>query len=121
MTDARKRQKLDHVRPKAVDEKKPVFLKLNFKKQASVVEEEEPDSKIEDDETYLKRPWQERSEDIPLLLAFRNQFHELFQGVPDIGPQDLEEGIYMPEPSDKVMEFVCCLLTLTMNRIKPVE
>lgn len=114
-----KRQKLEHFATNGnshVD--KPVFLKLSFKKPGEV---DEPDPLIEDDATFNARPWQEKSTVVPLLIAFRNQFSELFDGVPDFGPQDLEEGIESDEPSSEVQEFMCRLLTLAANRARPVE
>lgn len=117
---ARKRQKMDHTDDN-VDQKKPIYLKLNFKRAASPTEDEAPDPLIEDDDTYSRRPWQETTTDVPVLLAFRTQFNELFDGVPELGPQDIEEGISSTEPGPDVMRYVCRLLTLALNRIKPVE
>ena len=115
-----KRLKLNH-EDGGIDQKKPIFLKLNFKRAASPTEEEPVDPLIEDDETYYARPWEQRSTEVPLLLAFRMQFDELFDGVPDLGPQDIEEGIYSLVPGEDVMKYVCKLLTLALNRPKPVE
>lgn len=120
MIDGReaKRRKLEVPNSPIVDRMAPVFLKISFKRSD---EPEEPDTKLEDDATYLARPWQERSTMIPLLLAFRVQFHDLFIGVPDLGPQDIEEGIEGETPSKEVQELMCGILTLAANRLKPVE
>lgn len=114
-----KRQKLEHSTTTNGDNShKPVFLKMSFRKPG---ETDEADPIIEDDATFDARPWQEKSTIVPLLVAFRIQFSELFEGVPDMGPQDLEEGIESDEPSQDVQEFMCRLLTLAANRARPVE
>lgn len=113
-----KRRKLDIPAMQEVDESKPVFLKMSFRKGNEL---DEPDPKVEDDATYNARPWQERSSMVPLILAFRVQFNELFDGVPDMGPQDIEEGLETEMASADVQELLCRLLTLAANRAKPVE
>lgn len=115
-----KRRKLEDKTPNvpAVDKMAPVFLRMSFKTSN---EPEEPDTKLEDDAKYQSRPWQERSTMVPLLLAFRVQFPDLFLGIPDIGPQDIEEGLESEVPSTEVQEFMCGLLTLAANRLKSVE
>lgn len=101
-----------------VDRMAPVFLRMNFKKHSEL---EEPDIRVEGDAKYFSRPWQERNTMVPLLIAFRVQFPDLFIGTPDLGPQDIEEGIEGEAPSVEVQEFMCGLLTLAANRLKPVE
>lgn len=114
-----KRRKLDHTETTLnVDKHAPVFLKMSFKRGPEL---DGPDDKLEDDEVFYARSWQERSTMVPMLVAFKVQFSEFFLGVPDLGPQDIEEGLASDEPSAEVQEYMCRLLTLAANRSKPVE
>ncbi|EMR08190.1 hypothetical protein PNEG_03361 [Pneumocystis murina B123] len=60
--------------------------------------------------------------DIAYIVAFRNRFSQLFEGIPDLGPQDIERGIFgEPEALDKIVELLCRLVTLCLNRKRAVE
>ncbi|KAG5513319.1 hypothetical protein PMAC_001382 [Pneumocystis sp. 'macacae'] len=62
------------------------------------------------------------SSDIAYIVTFRNRFSRLFEGIPDLGPQDIERGILgEPDPLNKIVELLCRLVTLCLNRRKPVE
>ncbi|KTW25720.1 hypothetical protein T552_03332 [Pneumocystis carinii B80] len=60
--------------------------------------------------------------DIAYIVAFRNRFSQLFEGIPDLGPQDIERGILgEPEALDKIVELLCRLVTLCLNRKRAVQ
>jgi hypothetical protein len=53
---------------------------------------------------------------------FRSRFNEAFpRGAPNVGPQDIEEGVQTETPSSPVEGLLCALLGLVLNRKKPVE
>ncbi|KAG4305940.1 hypothetical protein PORY_000850 [Pneumocystis oryctolagi] len=60
--------------------------------------------------------------DIAYIVAFRNRFSRLFEGIPDLGPQDIERGVLgEPESLGKIVELLCRLVTLCLNRKRAVE
>ncbi|KAK9479057.1 hypothetical protein V1514DRAFT_279243 [Lipomyces japonicus] len=61
------------------------------------------------------------SPEISVLVMFRRKFANLYNGVPDIGPQDFEEGLVSQLPSPEVEAFMCRTLTLALNRKKNIE
>ena len=53
---------------------------------------------------------------------FRSRFQDAFMGkVPTLGPQDIERGVVEAVPDENIDNFLCALLTLALNRKKPVE
>ncbi|KAK9448751.1 uncharacterized protein V1518DRAFT_374249 [Limtongia smithiae] len=61
------------------------------------------------------------SPDISVLVMFRSRFSELFDGVPDLSPQDFEEGLITTPASYNVEAFLARTLTLVLNRKKNIE
>ena len=59
--------------------------------------------------------------DVSTLVMFRARFRSLFPGVPDLSCQEMEEGIITEDPSQEVEEYIARLLSLALNRKKPVE
>jgi hypothetical protein len=59
--------------------------------------------------------------DVPLVVLFRSKFRVLFQGTPELGPQDVEEGVEGNELEGKMEEFVMRMCILIGNRRKGVE
>lgn len=84
------------------------------------------------------------AKDIIAILSFYNKFKKFFKNVPNLGPQDLEEGLKLPQPepykvsnasqltpilpydsayqnvSELVNQFFFQLLYLLMNKKRPV-
>jgi len=59
---------------------------------------------------------------IAFIVMFRSRFSECFAAsLPHYGPQDIERGVNSERPSDDVERLLCALLTLCLNRKKPVE
>ncbi|KAK9373240.1 uncharacterized protein V1513DRAFT_459947 [Lipomyces chichibuensis] len=59
--------------------------------------------------------------EIAVLVMFRAKFAELYDGVPDMGPQDFEDGIVSEKPTPEVDAFMCRTLSLVLNRKKNIE
>ncbi|KAK9429671.1 hypothetical protein V1505DRAFT_400910 [Lipomyces doorenjongii] len=59
--------------------------------------------------------------EISVLVMFRAKFAELYEGVPDMGPQDFEEGVVSEKPTPEVDGFMCRTLSLVLNRKKYIE
>jgi hypothetical protein len=56
------------------------------------------------------------------IVMFRSRFNEAFpRGAPHVGPQDIELGVAEGTPSADVEGLLCALLSLVLNRKKPVE
>lgn len=55
------------------------------------------------------------------IVAFQAKFNQVFRGVPNLGPQDIEAGVAETPISDHVESLLCKLLGLALNRQKPVE
>lgn len=58
---------------------------------------------------------------VGFLVIFMSKFQTLFDDIPAIGPQDIEEGIVMSEPSELVQRLFLRLLGLVLNRKKDIE
>jgi len=59
---------------------------------------------------------------IAFIVMFRSRFSECFAAsLPHYGPQDIERGVSSEHPSDDVERLLCALLSLCLNRKKPVE
>ncbi|KAK5951436.1 hypothetical protein OHC33_007492 [Knufia fluminis] len=59
---------------------------------------------------------------IAFIVMFRSRFAECFAAsLPHYGPQDIERGVSSEQPSDDVERLLCALLSLCLNRKKPVE
>lgn len=59
---------------------------------------------------------------IAFIVMFRSRFAECFAAsLPHYGPQDIERGVSSPEPDENVERLLCALLSLCLNRKKPVE
>ncbi|KAA8915445.1 hypothetical protein TRICI_002435 [Trichomonascus ciferrii] len=64
----------------------------------------------------------ENSPVVAFIVLFQAQFMDFFEGVPAIGPQDVEQAIQDPNGlSGNVELFLCRTLSLMLNRKKPVE
>ncbi|KAF2841463.1 hypothetical protein M501DRAFT_911156, partial [Patellaria atrata CBS 101060] len=60
--------------------------------------------------------------DIAVIVMFRSRFNEAFPAkMSHLGPQDIEKGIVDPLPSPLVDSLLCALLSLVLNRKKPIE
>ncbi|KAJ6264851.1 hypothetical protein Dda_1004 [Drechslerella dactyloides] len=55
------------------------------------------------------------------IVAFQAKFNQVFRGVPNLGPQDIESGITETPISDQIESLLCKLLSLALNRQKQVE
>ncbi|KAK6521624.1 hypothetical protein TWF506_001837 [Arthrobotrys conoides] len=55
------------------------------------------------------------------IVAFQAKFNQVFRGVPNLGPQDIEAGVAETPISDHIESLLCKLLGLALNRQKPVE
>ncbi|KAA8910917.1 hypothetical protein FN846DRAFT_769636, partial [Sphaerosporella brunnea] len=78
----------------------------------------------------LKKRWKDEPPhnytlaDVPelaFIVMFRSRFSDAFKGVPNLGCQDLERGIVDSTPSEQVEQLLCGLISLCLNRKKPVE
>lgn len=59
---------------------------------------------------------------IAFIVMFRSRFSECFaKSLPHYGPQDIERGISGERPDEQVEHLLCALLSLCLNRKKPVE
>lgn len=58
---------------------------------------------------------------VGFLVIFMTNFQPLFEDMPAIGPQDIEEGIVTTEPSELVQRLFLRLLGLVLNRKKDIE
>ena len=59
---------------------------------------------------------------IAFIVMFRSRFSECFAAsLPHYGPQDIERDISSQVPGEGVERLLCALLTLCLNRKKPVE
>ena len=61
------------------------------------------------------------SPELAFIVMFRSRFADAFKGVPNLGCQDIERGIVDSTPSEQVEQLLCKLLSLVLNRKKPVE
>jgi hypothetical protein len=61
------------------------------------------------------------SPELAFIVMFRSRFSDAFKGVPNLGCQDLERGIVDSTPSEQVEQLLCGLVSLCLNRKKPVE
>jgi len=53
---------------------------------------------------------------------FRSRFADVFpKNVPNLGPQDIENGVVGEGLSQPVENFLCALIGLVLNRKKDVE
>ncbi|KAK5706715.1 hypothetical protein LTR97_001705 [Elasticomyces elasticus] len=60
--------------------------------------------------------------DIAFIVMFRSRFNDLMPAkLPNYGPQDIERGVTDQPPSPEVQNLLCALLSLVLNRKKPVE
>ncbi|KAK6350659.1 hypothetical protein TWF718_003844 [Orbilia javanica] len=55
------------------------------------------------------------------IVAFQAKFNQVFRGVPNLGPQDIEAGVAETPISDHIESLLCKLLGLALNRQKAVE
>ncbi|KAK6349635.1 hypothetical protein TWF696_005917 [Orbilia brochopaga] len=55
------------------------------------------------------------------IVAFQAKFNQVFRGVPNLGPQDIESGIAETPISEQIEALLCKLLSLALNRQKQVE
>ena len=56
------------------------------------------------------------------IVMFRSRFSDLLpKSLSHLGPQDLENGVVGPVPSEQVERLLCGLLGLVLNRKKEVE
>ncbi|KAF8244774.1 hypothetical protein K440DRAFT_588151 [Wilcoxina mikolae CBS 423.85] len=61
------------------------------------------------------------SPELAFIVMFRSRFADAFKGVPNLGCQDIERGIVDSTPSEQVEQLLCRLVSLVLNRKKPVE
>jgi hypothetical protein len=61
------------------------------------------------------------SPQLAFIVMFRSRFADAFKGVPSLGCQDIERGIVDSTPSEQVEQLLCRLISLVLNRKKPVE
>ncbi|ODV92161.1 hypothetical protein CANCADRAFT_83250 [Tortispora caseinolytica NRRL Y-17796] len=58
---------------------------------------------------------------IALVVLMRNVFSELFRGVPDLSPQDLDSLLTLPTMVSDLEKVFCRLLSLALNRRKHID
>lgn len=59
---------------------------------------------------------------VQFIVMFRSRFSDLLpKSLPHLGPQDIENGIVGPTPSEQVERLLCGILGLLLNRKKEVE
>lgn len=59
---------------------------------------------------------------IAFIVMFRSRFSECFaKSLPHYGPQDIETGVVGEQVDEQVEQLLCALLSLCLNRKKPVE
>lgn len=59
---------------------------------------------------------------VQFVVAFASRFHTVLpKSVPSFGPQDLERSTAEAAPGELVETLLCALLSLLLNRKKPVE
>lgn len=77
----------------------------------------------EEDEKDAEMPSQPSDHPtVATIVLFQVQFMDFFEGVPPIGPQDVEQAMMNPDGiSGSVELFLCRTLSLMLNRKKPVE
>ncbi|KAI5854613.1 hypothetical protein BZA05DRAFT_350503, partial [Tricharina praecox] len=61
------------------------------------------------------------SPELAFIVMFRSRFADAFKGVPNLGCQDIERGIVDSTPSEQVEQLLCRIISLVLNRKKPVE
>jgi len=61
------------------------------------------------------------SPELAFIVMFRSRFADAFKGAPNLGCQDIERGIVDSTPSEQVEQLLCRLISLVLNRKKPVE
>ncbi|KAI9883029.1 MAG: hypothetical protein M1823_005206 [Watsoniomyces obsoletus] len=62
------------------------------------------------------------NQDIPFIVMFASRFYEcLPKTLHSFGPQDLEQAAVESIPGDLLESLLCTLLSLVLNRKKPVE
>ncbi|KAL7273771.1 hypothetical protein RUND412_003348 [Rhizina undulata] len=61
------------------------------------------------------------SPELAFIVMFRCKFADAFKGVPNLGCQDIERGVVDSTPSEQVEQLLCRILSLVLNRKKPVE
>jgi len=61
------------------------------------------------------------SPELAYIVMFRSRFADAFKGVPNLGCQDIENGIVGLTPSEQVEQLLCRIVSLVLNRKKPVE
>lgn len=59
--------------------------------------------------------------ELAFIVMFRSRFADAFKGVPNLGCQDIERGVVDSTPSEQVEVLLCRLVSLVLNRKKPVE
>ncbi|KAK0871966.1 hypothetical protein LTR87_012597 [Friedmanniomyces endolithicus] len=60
--------------------------------------------------------------DIAFIVMFRSRFNDVMPAkLPNYGSQDIERGVTDQPPSPEVQSLLCALLSLVLNRKKPVE
>jgi hypothetical protein len=53
---------------------------------------------------------------------FRARFDDAFPSkLAQFGPQDIERGVVDSTPSSQIEQLLCALLSLVLNRKKPIE
>ncbi|KAK9467434.1 hypothetical protein V1512DRAFT_205996 [Lipomyces arxii] len=59
--------------------------------------------------------------EVSVVVMFRAKFGAAFEGVPDFGPQDVEDGLVSEQLTPELDAFLCRILTLVLSRKKNVE
>ncbi|OLL25967.1 hypothetical protein NEOLI_002728 [Neolecta irregularis DAH-3] len=108
--------------PQTISESPPTDLpKIKLKIKPLLAAPQSPKEKPKQKRIQPDPRTLETAFEIAFIVAFRSKFSVLFEGVPDFGPQDLEEWVQASEPPPDVEELYCRLATLALNRQKPVE
>jgi hypothetical protein len=83
--------------------------------------DDEPDNDgKQESEKEIPIPFEDNPS-VAFLVMFQKRFFYLFEGCPSLGPQDIEYGLSSSNLSLPVEQFMCRLLTIVLNRKKPVE
>lgn len=61
------------------------------------------------------------SPELAFIVMFRSRFSDAFKGVPNLGCQDIEQGLTDATAAEPVEQLLCRLISLVLNRKKPVE
>lgn len=115
--DSKKNRKKPGPKPRA-SLPKPVIHNVYHEEDLPWLSDSEPEeSQPEKTSTAIEDCYS-----IAELVHFNNTFRDLMDGVPELGPQDIEQGVQLEHGfSLDVQAFMCKMMSLMLNRKKMVE